>query len=111
MLQASGFVVREENDSHQALAAAQEFRPDVVVLDLLMPGMNGADVAWQFAATDEFRELPLVVLTGFPGSPLRSTLPPREIQILSKPVSVDALVKAVNACLEKAPDGQPQERA
>jgi CheY-like chemotaxis protein len=105
MLEAEGFVVRGENDATRALETAREFRPDVVVLDLLMPGMSGADVAWQFASSEEFRALPLVVLTGFPGSPVRSALPPREVQILTKPVTVEALVGAVLACLA---NGSPQ---
>jgi two-component system OmpR family response regulator len=111
MLEAKGYVVGQENHPRHALAAAQQFRPDVVVLDFMMPEMNGADVAWLFACSEEFRHTPLIVLTGFPAAAKRSTLPPGEVQILGKPIAVDVLVEAIEACTadtqgEQVPQGE-----
>ncbi|MDB6030786.1 MAG: response regulator receiver protein, partial [Verrucomicrobiales bacterium] len=39
------FVVRDENRASKALQAAKEFKPDVVLLDVMMPEMDGGDVA------------------------------------------------------------------
>jgi CheY-like chemotaxis protein len=103
MLESAGFVVRVENDSRQGLQAAREFRPEVAVLDFRMPGMSGADLAWAFAASEEFRELPIVVLTGFPDAARRSSLPPGKVQILQKPMTLPALVEAIEASLANAP--------
>jgi CheY-like chemotaxis protein len=103
MLESAGFVVRVENDSRQGLQAAREFRPEVAVLDFRMPGMSGADLAWAFAASEEFRELPIVVLTGFPDAARRSSLPPGKVQILQKPMALPALVEAIEASLANAP--------
>lgn len=99
MLQAAGFVVRVENDSRHGLRVAQEFRPDVAVLDFRMPGMSGADLAWAFAASEELRDIPIVVLTGFPDAARRSSLPPGKVQILAKPMTIPELVAAIESCV------------
>jgi two-component system phosphate regulon response regulator PhoB len=106
MLTRAGFEVRVENDSRQGLKAAQEFRPDVAVIDFRMPGLSGADLAWVFAASEEFREMPIVVLTGFPDAARRSSLPPGKVQILTKPMSLRVLVGAIEACLAGAPGAE-----
>jgi hypothetical protein len=48
ILQQSGqYVVCEENDAAGAVETARSFRPDLTLLDLIMPGVNGAEVAAQ----------------------------------------------------------------
>jgi DNA-binding NarL/FixJ family response regulator len=50
LLEAEGFVVvGEAGDGHQALAAAEALRPDVVLLDIQLPGIDGFEVADQLA--------------------------------------------------------------
>ncbi len=39
-----GFVVKRVNDGEEALAIATEFRPDLIILDVMMPKINGFDV-------------------------------------------------------------------
>jgi DNA-binding NarL/FixJ family response regulator len=61
LLQAAGFsVVDEAGDGASALAAARRLRPDVVLLDVLLPDTTGFDIAEQLSADPEG---PLVVLT------------------------------------------------
>ena len=103
MLESAGFVVRVENDSRKGMQAAQEFRPDVAVIDFRMPGLSGADLAWAFSASEDFHDLPIVVLTGFPDAARRSSLPPGKVQILAKPMSIPTLVEAIRACLAGVP--------
>ena len=55
--------VRVENRSSQALAAAQEFRPDLVLLDVDMPGKDGGAVAAQLAADRVLRHCPFIFFT------------------------------------------------
>src|ERR1019366_1277944 len=44
------YVVREENDPKAALAAAEEFQPHLILLDVKMPGLDGWDLAGCFQA-------------------------------------------------------------
>ena len=48
--QTNDYVVREENDAKRALSAAEEFQPHLILLDVLMPGMNGGELAARFEA-------------------------------------------------------------
>jgi len=51
------------NDPDQAVAVALEFRPDLVLLDVVMPGVDGYDVFHEIKARPEFKDLPVAFLT------------------------------------------------
>ena len=55
--------VRIENWAEDALAAAREFKPDLVLLDIIMPRMPGGNVAAQIDADPQFKDTPIVFLT------------------------------------------------
>jgi CheY-like chemotaxis protein len=57
------YVVREENNAKAALAAAEEFRPHLILLDLMMPGMGGGELAACFQANPKLKAVPIVFLT------------------------------------------------
>ena len=57
------YVVREENDARAALSAAEEFRPNLILLDVMMPGMEGGDLAACFQANSKLKAVPIVFLT------------------------------------------------
>lgn len=57
------FEVREENDARNARAAAREFDPDLVVLDIMMPSMEGNEVAAALKADAMTRDVPVIFLT------------------------------------------------
>jgi CheY-like chemotaxis protein len=61
--QTNRYVVREENDAGRAVAAAEEFRPDLVLLDVMMPAMDGGELAACFQAHPELNLVPIVFLT------------------------------------------------
>ena len=58
-------VVGEALDGHEALAKAQELRPDVILMDLVMPGMDGLEATQQITASQP--ETRVLVLTSFSG--------------------------------------------
>ena len=63
-LEANGyFDVREENEPAQALAAAREFGPDVVLLDVMMPETEGSEVAARLQRDPFLRDVPVLFLT------------------------------------------------
>ena len=59
----NNYVVREENDSKAALAAAEEFQPDLILLDVMVPGLDGGDLAACFEASPKLKAVPIVFLT------------------------------------------------
>jgi CheY-like chemotaxis protein len=58
-----GFIVQEENDPVAAIDAAQIFKPDLIILDVLMPVMDGVELAVAFRANKSLKEVPIVFLT------------------------------------------------
>ncbi len=57
------YEVGEENCSTQALVAAQAFQPDLIFLDVMMPHLDGGDVATQIRADAALKDIPIVFLT------------------------------------------------
>jgi CheY-like chemotaxis protein len=61
--QTNDYVVREENNAKAALAAAEEFQPHLILLDVMMPGLDGGELAARFQANPSLKTVPIVFLT------------------------------------------------
>lgn len=59
----SGYLVDRAADGHEGLARAESFRPDLLVLDLMLPGIDGLEVCRRLRATGHGAALPVVMLT------------------------------------------------
>lgn len=59
----AGFKIAEAVDARQAQARIAEQRPDLILLDWMLPGMNGIDYARRLKKEDFTREIPLIMLT------------------------------------------------
>ncbi|MUM77464.1 response regulator [Pseudodesulfovibrio sp. F-1] len=62
-LTAAGFDVAAAEDGPSGLALAEAFRPDIVLLDLMMPGMDGLEVCRQIKGTATLSRIPVIMLT------------------------------------------------
>ncbi len=65
LLQASGHEVRTAHDGLSAVQAALDYLPDVMLLDIGLPGLNGYEVAKQVRQLPQLRDVVLVALTGY----------------------------------------------
>jgi DNA-binding response OmpR family regulator len=66
-LEFEGFEVIEASNGRDALEAVRRHRPDVVFLDLMMPGIDGWDVLHELKTDDETADIPVVLLTAKSG--------------------------------------------
>src|SRR4029077_16541188 len=57
------YVVCEENDARRALETARSFRPDLILLDLIMPEADGTEIAAQIKADWTLHGMPIVFVT------------------------------------------------
>jgi two-component system CheB/CheR fusion protein len=60
-----GHVVQSANDGIAALQLAETFKPDIVLLDIGLPGLNGYEVARQLNRTNGSRRMCIVAMTGY----------------------------------------------
>ena len=93
------YEVATENISKAALAAAEEFQPDLLLLDVLMPGLSGGNLASQLQANPKLKGVPIVFLTA---AVTREEVRARHglvggLPFLAKPVSLHEVL----ACLER----------
>ena len=72
LLEMEGFDVRIAHNGAAALKIAQEFVPDVVLLDIGLPGMNGFEVAHRLRRLPESCDALLIALTGYGEAESRS---------------------------------------
>lgn len=63
MLKPFHFVIEKANDGQTALDIVADNKPDLILLDLMMPGMNGYDVIKQLRAKEETQQLPIIVIS------------------------------------------------
>ncbi|MCG8430753.1 MAG: response regulator [Candidatus Omnitrophica bacterium] len=61
-----GYEVIAVEDGTQALATAREVKPDLVILDYLMPGLNGIEVCRALQKEEETRRIPVIIITAYP---------------------------------------------
>ena len=97
--QTNNYEVRTENDPRLALAAAADFHPDLILMDVVMPGIDGGHLASQLQASPKLKGVPIVFLT--------ATVTQEEVRerhglvgglpFLAKPVNTAEVVK----CLEQ----------
>ena len=108
---ALGAEVREVNDPARALAAALEFRPDAILLDVEMPGMNGGTLWRQLRGHPDFRRLPVVFLTSrvSEDEASRPHSADATTQTLAKPVTLARLAERLTHLLAKPGDGRKKE--
>lgn len=60
----SGYIVAVENNSMKAVEAAKLNRPDVILLDIMMPGADGYDICREMKKDPSLSHVPVIFLTG-----------------------------------------------
>lgn len=63
MLTAEGYDVKEASNGQEGLLVCESFKPQLILLDLMMPVMNGIAMLQKLRESNEFKELPVIVLT------------------------------------------------
>jgi CheY-like chemotaxis protein len=94
-----GYQVREAGDGRAGLKEMAKQMPDLVVLDFIMPGLSGAEVADRIRA--ERPELPILFVSGYSETEAVRSIAP-DAPVLAKPFRADALDRAVRGALAKA---------
>ena len=88
-------------DGREAIRTAQTEQPDLVLMDLGLPGMDGWSAATRLKATQETRDIPIIALTAHAMSGDRErALAAGCDEYLSKPVDFDQLIRRIKSLIE-----------
>jgi len=96
------YIVAEENRPTHVLETARQFKPDAILLDVNMPGKDGADVALELSRDAEMQDVPVLFVTSLVSGEEAGK---QEVRMggnlyLSKPINPSALVAAVGRLLD-----------
>ncbi|MEO7911211.1 MAG: response regulator [Roseiflexaceae bacterium] len=95
-----GYQVRSGRNGREALAAIATKRPALVLLDLQMPEMNGAEVIDALAGTP-FADVPIAIITATPAA-AQPLVGRSNVACMTKPLDLDALLAGVAEALRLA---------
>lgn len=104
-LEAAGFYVRTAATGLEAINSVRESPPDLILLDLMLPGINGFAVCAMLKRDQRFQRIPVIMLTA------RSQDSDRQVgesvgadAYLTKPFEATALLAQIRHCLDSVPD-------
>ena len=94
------YLVLEENDATKAHQSARNFRPDVILLDIVMPETDGGEVAAQIQADPDLQRTPIIFLTALvTKAEAKTGLRIQGHPFLAKPISIPELVEGIERVL------------
>lgn len=96
------YQVRELNEPMQALWVAREFRPDLIMLDVCMPGKEGMELAFQLRGDEEFKTIPIVFLTSLVSEreAIGDATTPGGFHFIAKPARLNRVITCIERSLE-----------
>ncbi len=106
----AGFEISEAGDAHQAQVAIADQRPDLILLDWMLPGMSGIELARRLKRGDATRDVPIILLTarGEEESKVKGLEAGADDYVV-KPFSPRELVARIKAVLRRvSPDGEAE---
>ena len=108
------YLVLEENDATKAYQSAVNFRPHLILLDIVMPETDGGEVAARIQGDPELRKTPIIFLTALvTRAEAKSGLNIQGYPFLAKPVSIPELIDATEEHLSVRVESRvplPKER-
>ena len=103
LLKAHDFGTLETRDGMEALAMAREHKPDLILMDIQLPGVSGLEVTRQIKADDDIKSIPVIAVTAFAmkGDEDRIREGGCEAYI-AKPIRIDELISTVRRFVDDA---------
>jgi CheY-like chemotaxis protein len=93
ILESTGYNVARAADGEEALRKMSEHQPDLVLLDIMMPILDGRETSLRMQSDPTLRDIPIVFVTATPASLEGGSFP--HAAVLRKPVQIDDLLETV----------------
>jgi DNA-binding response OmpR family regulator len=100
ILEPLGYEIQTTNSSPQGVVLAQQWEPDIIIMDLMMPTLDGWSACRKIR---EFSQVPVLILSVITNPAMvAQALDSGADDILSKPISADMLVAHINKLLRRS---------
>lgn len=96
IVEKGGYELLTAEDGAEALEIARKEKPDLVLLDLMMPNQSGTDFYRRLSKDKELGQTPVIVVSGLAGRHLAIKEP---VAVFDKPIDPDELLVAINKVL------------
>ena len=102
-LRREGYSFSEAGNGKEALDAMRKERPQIVVLDLMMPIVSGWDVLRERAGDPDLLSIPVIIVSANRGPELATAMDKGICAFLPKPFDINALSSLVRSCISPEP--------
>lgn len=110
-LKSKGFTVEAVNNPTASIGLARTFLPDLVILDVMMPEINGIQICRMLRADPQLKRVPVIFLTAKAEEDDRiQGLETGADDYVSKPFSTKELILRVQSILRRADEGAPEKQ-
>ena len=113
VLERDGYEVAEAESGEQILARTVHFKPDVILLDVMMPRVSGLDVCRQLKSDSRTQHVPVIIVSAYSNAVTRAEgLRAGAIDFMNKPCSPYLLLERVRAVTQPPttpPDGETSD--
>lgn len=96
LLSDQGYTVRTAADGVEAMEMIKQFKPDLILLDLMMPKETGTDLYRKIHRKKDFEEVPVIVISGLPG---RYVAVSKSVPVFDKPIDEEGLLKEIKGTI------------
>jgi len=93
-IEGEGYSVETLTDGEEALDKAKKYKPNVILLDLLLSGRDGSEIVKEFKTNNGVKDIPIVMISAHP-SAKKSALDSGADHFLAKPFDLDELFKVL----------------
>ena len=110
---AEGFMVQVATDGEEALNLAMKERPEIILLDIMLPKISGFDVLDILRNTPETKGIRIIVLSALSQSTdvKRGKFLGADLYLVKSQVTLSEVIEEVKKMLEAAPERTPEEKA
>ena len=96
LLADEGYSIRKAEDGIKAMEMISQKKPDLILLDLMMPGETGTDLYRKIHRKKDFEDIPVIVISGLPGRYLAVS---KSVPVFDKPIDEEKLLEQVKSAI------------
>jgi len=101
LLTSKGYDVKGVTGGEEALETIEDYKPDLVLLDVIMPGMDGFEVCRRLKCDQKTRHIPVVMLTAKKNpQDIQKGLDVGAVSYITKPFKSSTVIETIQKCLQ-----------